>query len=39
VVLNEVGQKTSKEIDLYSIYVGIGQKRSTIAQLVNVLKK
>jgi proton translocating ATP synthase F1 alpha subunit len=39
VVLKELGQETSKEIDLYSIYVGIGQKRSTIAQLISVLKK
>jgi F-type H+-transporting ATPase subunit alpha len=39
VVLSDVGQEVTKEKDLYSIYVGIGQKRSTIAQLVNVLKK
>jgi F-type H+-transporting ATPase subunit alpha len=26
-------------VDLYSIYVGVGQKRSTIAQIVNVLQQ
>jgi len=39
IVLSECGQKVNAEVDLYSIYVGIGQKRSTIAQLVSVLKK
>jgi F-type H+-transporting ATPase subunit alpha len=34
------GQKVnSSEVDLYSIYVGVGQKRSTIAQIANVLNK
>jgi F-type H+-transporting ATPase subunit alpha len=39
VVLQEVGGQFEKEIDLYSIYVGVGQKRSTIAQIAGVLKK
>jgi proton translocating ATP synthase F1 alpha subunit len=39
IVLSDSGQTVSSEIDLYSIYVGVGQKRSTIAQLISVLKK
>ena len=39
IVLSECGQKVNAEVDLYSIYVGVGQKRSTIAQIANVLKK
>ena len=39
IVLDAVGQSVSGDIDLYSIYVGIGQKRSTIARLISVLKK
>ena len=39
IVLADSGQNVSKDIDLYSIYVGVGQKRSTIAQLISVLKK
>ena len=39
VVLNDAGVKVEQEVDLYSIYVGIGQKRSTIAQFVAVLKQ
>jgi F-type H+-transporting ATPase subunit alpha len=33
------GEKSSNEVDLYCIYVGVGQKRSTIAGIVNTLNK
>ena len=39
IVLEAVGQDVKGDTDLYSIYVGVGQKRSTIAQLISVLKK
>jgi len=39
IVLAESGQEVNQEVDLYSIYVGVGQKRSTIAQIGNLLKK
>jgi F-type H+-transporting ATPase subunit alpha len=39
VVLQESGVSVEKDIDLYSIYVGVGQKRATIAQIAAVLQK
>ena len=39
VVLSDSGVSVDQAVDLYSIYVGIGQKRSTIAQFVSVLKQ
>jgi F-type H+-transporting ATPase subunit alpha len=38
VVLSEFNIKKESVADLYSIYVGVGQKRSTIAGIVQVLK-